>query len=179
MQSRALTLGARAALASAAFVQQRAGAPSATARRSAASWRSMACACITSIGPRHAARHAAWQRQHAPGVAAERPLPARRGALSRESFPIVPGTATARGPAEKWWGPRAQSRAAARVCSRGSAWSARSVFGHSFGALVALAYALDYPAETRGVVLASGYYFPTARLDVPFMASPAFRSSAT
>src|SRR6185436_14147181 len=28
------------------------------------------------------------------------------------------------------------------------------VFGHSFGALVALAYALDYPAETRGVVLA-------------------------
>ncbi|HEV8108857.1 MAG TPA: alpha/beta fold hydrolase, partial [Burkholderiales bacterium] len=47
------------------------------------------------------------------------------------------------------------------------------LFGHSFGALVALAFALAFPADTRGVVLASGYYFPTARIDVPFMASPA------
>jgi pimeloyl-ACP methyl ester carboxylesterase len=47
------------------------------------------------------------------------------------------------------------------------------LFAHSFGTLVALAYALDYPAATRSLVLASGYYFPTARLDIPFMASPA------
>jgi pimeloyl-ACP methyl ester carboxylesterase len=39
------------------------------------------------------------------------------------------------------------------------------VYGHSFGAVVTMAFALMYPAETRGVVLASGYYYPTRRLD--------------
>jgi pimeloyl-ACP methyl ester carboxylesterase len=39
------------------------------------------------------------------------------------------------------------------------------VYGHSFGAVVAMAFAVMYPAETRGVVLASGYYYPTRRLD--------------
>src|SRR4051812_12154977 len=47
------------------------------------------------------------------------------------------------------------------------------VFGHSWGTLVALALALrkDYPI--RGLVLASGYYFPTARLDFWIMSGPA------
>ncbi|MGY3036685.1 pimeloyl-ACP methyl ester carboxylesterase [Bradyrhizobium sp. USDA 4354] len=47
------------------------------------------------------------------------------------------------------------------------------VLGHSWGAFVALALALrkDYP--TLGLVLASGYYFPTARLDVWLMSGPA------
>jgi pimeloyl-ACP methyl ester carboxylesterase len=47
------------------------------------------------------------------------------------------------------------------------------VFGHSWGTLVALALALreDYPL--RGLVLASGYYFPTARLDFWMMSGPA------
>jgi pimeloyl-ACP methyl ester carboxylesterase len=40
------------------------------------------------------------------------------------------------------------------------------LFDHSFGAMVALAFALDYPAAARSVVLASGYYFPTGRLPV-------------
>src|SRR5437762_2376751 len=47
------------------------------------------------------------------------------------------------------------------------------LFGHSFGATVALALALDFPGAVRSVVLASGYYFPTARLDLPFMAPAA------
>jgi pimeloyl-ACP methyl ester carboxylesterase len=47
------------------------------------------------------------------------------------------------------------------------------VVGHSWGALVALALALDYPAEVRSLVLLSGYYFPTLRLDVLLAAPPA------
>jgi pimeloyl-ACP methyl ester carboxylesterase len=47
------------------------------------------------------------------------------------------------------------------------------VLGHSWGALVAIAFALrnDYPI--RGLVLASGYYFPTWRWDVWMMSGPA------
>lgn len=47
------------------------------------------------------------------------------------------------------------------------------VVGHSWGTLVALALALDYPAEVRSLVLLSGYYFPTARLDVGLLSPPA------
>ena len=66
---------------------------------------------------------------------------------------------------------------------RGTAWSAREqaallpalfselgitrpiVVGHSWGTLVALALAIDHPECVGGLVLASGYYFPTVRLD--------------
>jgi pimeloyl-ACP methyl ester carboxylesterase len=47
------------------------------------------------------------------------------------------------------------------------------VVGHSWGTLVAVALALQYPAYVRGLVLASGYYFPTARLDVLLLSPPA------
>src|ERR1051325_2536336 len=75
-------------------------------------------------------------------------------------------------PRREWGGPRSQAALLRALLAR-IGIERPIVFGHSFGALVALAFALDYPADTRGVVLASGYYFPTARLDVPFMASPA------
>ncbi len=39
------------------------------------------------------------------------------------------------------------------------------VFGHSLGALVALALALDHPEAVGGLVLAGGYFFPTPRPD--------------
>ena len=47
------------------------------------------------------------------------------------------------------------------------------VLGHSWGTLVAVALSLrnDYPI--RGLVLASGYYFPTPRWDVWLMSGPA------
>uniref|UniRef100_UPI003012B637 alpha/beta fold hydrolase n=1 Tax=Caldimonas tepidiphila TaxID=2315841 RepID=UPI003012B637 len=47
------------------------------------------------------------------------------------------------------------------------------VLGHSWGVLIALGIALDHPESLRGLVLASGYYYPTARLDVPLAAPPA------
>jgi pimeloyl-ACP methyl ester carboxylesterase len=39
------------------------------------------------------------------------------------------------------------------------------VVGHSMGAMVALALALDHPEDVRRLVLLGGYYYPTARVD--------------
>lgn len=39
------------------------------------------------------------------------------------------------------------------------------VMGHSWGTLVALAWALDHPRDLTRLVLGSGYYFPTLRAD--------------
>lgn len=47
------------------------------------------------------------------------------------------------------------------------------VFGHSFGAMVAAVLALDHPQAVGAVVLASGYYYPTPRLDVAVVSGPA------
>lgn len=47
------------------------------------------------------------------------------------------------------------------------------VVGHSWGTHVALAFALEYPSAVRSLVLLSGYYFPTLRLDVPVLSPPA------
>jgi len=73
----------------------------------------------------------------------------------------------------------------------GSAWSARAqadilsdalamlgvtrpiVLGHSWGAAVALALALNHPSAARGLVLLSGYYYPTWRTDVLLSSPPA------
>ena len=73
----------------------------------------------------------------------------------------------------------------------GSAWSARAqadllrdafvilginrpvVLGHSLGAAVALALALNHPDDVRGLVLLSGYYYPTLRADVLLSSPPA------
>jgi pimeloyl-ACP methyl ester carboxylesterase len=47
------------------------------------------------------------------------------------------------------------------------------VLGHSWGTLVAIALALQSEAGVSGLVLASGYYFPTARMDFWLMSGPA------
>jgi pimeloyl-ACP methyl ester carboxylesterase len=58
------------------------------------------------------------------------------------------------------------------------AWTALGIerpiiLGHSWGAMVALAVALNHPDTLRGVVLLSGYYYPTARADVLLSSPPA------
>jgi pimeloyl-ACP methyl ester carboxylesterase len=40
------------------------------------------------------------------------------------------------------------------------------IVGHSWGGLLALTYALDHPSDTGAVLLLSGYYFSSFRLDV-------------
>ena len=47
------------------------------------------------------------------------------------------------------------------------------VLGHSWGTLVALAISLRDDYQVKGLVLESGYYFPTARFDVWLMSGPA------
>lgn len=47
------------------------------------------------------------------------------------------------------------------------------VVGHSWGTMVAMAMGLQHPDYVRSLVLMSGYYYPTARLDVPIVAAPA------
>ena len=47
------------------------------------------------------------------------------------------------------------------------------VIGHSWGTLVTLAMALEYPKYIRAITLMSGYYYPTARPDVPLLSAPA------
>jgi pimeloyl-ACP methyl ester carboxylesterase len=47
------------------------------------------------------------------------------------------------------------------------------VLGHSWGASVAVALALKHPQSVSGLVLASGYYYPSARVDSAIMSGPA------
>ena len=47
------------------------------------------------------------------------------------------------------------------------------VVGHSWGTLVTLALGLDHPQHVRGLVLLSGYYYPTMRPDVVLFSAPA------
>jgi len=83
-----------------------------------------------------------------------------------------PGYGYSGRPRGKWWGPQAQAALLKKALTQLNI-ERPIVLGHSFGALVTLALALAYPASVRAVVLASGYYFPTLRLDVPLFAPPA------
>jgi len=47
------------------------------------------------------------------------------------------------------------------------------VLGHSWGTMVAVSLALQAPTLVSSLVLLSGYYFPTARLDVALFSPPA------
>ena len=47
------------------------------------------------------------------------------------------------------------------------------IYGHSWGTLVAVALALEAPSLVRGLVLGSGYYYPTLRADTFLLSPPA------
>jgi pimeloyl-ACP methyl ester carboxylesterase len=47
------------------------------------------------------------------------------------------------------------------------------ILGHSWGSLVAVSIALRDPGSAAGLVLLSGYYYPTFRKDSAFMSWPA------
>lgn len=70
------------------------------------------------------------------------------------------------------WTPDAQAELIKHALDRLNVSNA-VVLGHSWGASVAVSLALKFPDLVRGLVLASGYYYPTARPDVVAMGTPA------
>lgn len=70
------------------------------------------------------------------------------------------------------WTPRRQADLLVRACDR-LGIERPVVVGHSWGTLVALALGLNHPQRVRGLVLLSGYYYPTMRLDSLLFAPPA------
>lgn len=82
-----------------------------------------------------------------------------------------PGYGHSDRPRDRVWDPHEQARALRDALSRISA-ERPIIVGHSFGALVALAWALDEPQSISGLVLLSGFLYPTARADLVSMAAP-------
>jgi pimeloyl-ACP methyl ester carboxylesterase len=72
----------------------------------------------------------------------------------------------------KLWTPRAQARLFRKAFARLGVEEAL-VYAHSWGTLVAVALALEAPGLVRGLVLGSGYYFPTLRADTFLLSPPA------
>jgi pimeloyl-ACP methyl ester carboxylesterase len=76
-----------------------------------------------------------------------------------------PGFGYSERPRSKVWTPQAQATLLRRALQELDVDSA-IVLGHSWGTLVALSMALEAPDFVRGLVLLSGYYYPSLRADV-------------
>jgi pimeloyl-ACP methyl ester carboxylesterase len=83
-----------------------------------------------------------------------------------------PGFGHSDRPRDVIWTPVAQGELINKALQRLGV-SHALVLGHSWGASVAIALALKHPELVRGLVLASGYYYPTARGDVVALSAPA------
>lgn len=70
------------------------------------------------------------------------------------------------------WTPQTQAKLIYRALRHMGIERAKIV-GHSWGASVALAYALRYPEAVKALVLVSGYYYATPRTDVAVSSAPA------
>ena len=95
--------------------------------------------------------------------------------LAAKNYRVIvfdrPGFGHSDRPRNVVWTPDAQAELIKHALARLGVSNA-IVLGHSWGASVAVALALKYPDFVRGLVLASGYYFPTARPDVVAMSAP-------
>jgi pimeloyl-ACP methyl ester carboxylesterase len=81
-----------------------------------------------------------------------------------------PGYGFSERPKNQTWPPHRQADLLRRAFER-LGINQPVVVGHSWGTLVALG--LDHPQGVRGLVLLSGYYYPTMRPDVVMFAAPA------
>jgi pimeloyl-ACP methyl ester carboxylesterase len=94
--------------------------------------------------------------------------------LAAQKFRVIcfdrPGFGYSSRPRWRVWTPQAQATLLGRAVHQLGA-ARPIVLGHSWGTLVALAMALA--GEAKGLVLVSGYYFPTRRVDVWLLAGPA------
>jgi pimeloyl-ACP methyl ester carboxylesterase len=87
-------------------------------------------------------------------------------AIDRPGFGFTPRTR------DRIWTPFAQARLVRDVLDR-LGIQKPVVLGHSWGTQVAVALALEPGIDLAGLVLLSGYYYPTARADVVFLSGPA------
>jgi pimeloyl-ACP methyl ester carboxylesterase len=76
-----------------------------------------------------------------------------------------PGYGYSQRPRDTSWTPEAQADLFVKALAQCGIDSV-TVFGHSWGALVAVACALRHPQLVKGIVVASGYYFTTVRADI-------------
>jgi pimeloyl-ACP methyl ester carboxylesterase len=83
-----------------------------------------------------------------------------------------PGFGYSERPRSTVWTPEKQAALLHRALEQIGVESA-IVLGHSWGTMVALAMGLQRPEVVRGLVLLSGYYYPSIRLDVATMTQPA------
>ncbi len=88
--------------------------------------------------------------------------------LTAEHYRVIvfdrPGYGYSERPRHRQWTPTEQAQLLHRALQQLGIEQA-IVAGHSWGTLVALAMALDYPQSVRSLVLLSGYYYPSIRLD--------------
>jgi len=75
-----------------------------------------------------------------------------------------PGFGHSTRPRDRLWTPAAQAKLLHAALAQLGVKEA-VVVGHSMGAMVALALALDHPDDVRRLVLVGGYYYPSARID--------------
>lgn len=80
-----------------------------------------------------------------------------------------PGYGGSDRPRDRDWTPQAQAKLLAEAFKQ-LGIEHPIVVGHSWGTLVALALALDHPDVAGGLVLVSGYYYPTERADLDLSA---------
>jgi pimeloyl-ACP methyl ester carboxylesterase len=83
-----------------------------------------------------------------------------------------PGFGHSERPRSVVWTPAAQAELLRSALDRLGIQQA-IVLGHSWGASVAVALGLKYPEMVQGLVLASGYYYPSFRPDVVALSAPA------
>jgi pimeloyl-ACP methyl ester carboxylesterase len=83
-----------------------------------------------------------------------------------------PGFGHSERPRNRIWTPIAQARLLQRALQQLGV-EQPIVLGHSWGTLVALAMALEFPSYVRSLVLLSGYYYPSLRLDAALVSPPA------
>jgi pimeloyl-ACP methyl ester carboxylesterase len=83
-----------------------------------------------------------------------------------------PGYGYSTRPRTTLWTPQAQADLIREALAQLDVTDA-IIVGHSWGSLVALALAIQHPEVVRAVLPASGYYYPTPRLDVWFLSIPA------
>ncbi|MFC7537808.1 alpha/beta fold hydrolase [Sphingomonas sp. GCM10030256] len=83
-----------------------------------------------------------------------------------------PGFGHSERPRSVVWTPAAQARVLASAIAKLGARDA-TIVGHSFGTMVAVALGLDHPEVASSLVLISGYYYPSARVDALVAAPPA------